>query len=176
MKSRRPNKERDTANIQSLQQFLLPLLQAYAQETTDTGPLNEFIEKMGEAMDMHGPPTQLAPWQPPVDPQQQQLQQLLQQLEMKKTAAEAANKQAGAQKAMADAAATIIDSQVPGGMIDEMQHEQDLRHKEESHAQDLTHQAEQHVQMLLFNDLEGDQELKQKKEQARVRPNGGSNA
>ncbi|MCP4507034.1 MAG: hypothetical protein GY826_11665 [Fuerstiella sp.] len=163
---RRPNKERDTANIQALQQFLMPLLQQFAQDTTNTEPINEFIGQVAEAMDMQKAPVQLPPWQPPVDPQQQQIQQMLQQLEMKKTQAETTNKEAGAQKAMADAAATMIESQVPGGMIDEMKHEQELRHTEESHTQDLIHNEQQQYQDLLFADLTNDQDLAAKKQQA----------
>lgn len=180
---RRPNKERDTANIQSLQQFMLPMLQQYAQETSNTEPLNQFIEMMSEAMEMQGSPIELPPWQPPVDEEQQQMQQQQQQLEMQKTAAEAESKKAGAQKALADAAATMIDSQVPGGMIGEMKHEQALRHKEELHYQNLaigsqvheqalTQDGQSHVQMLLFNDIEGDQKLEQQKAQAKAKPTG----
>ena len=166
---RRPNKERDTANVQSLQQFLLPILQTFAQATGDTGPLNKLIAMSSEAMELHGDPIELPPWQPPVDPQQQELQQQMQQLEMAKTAAEAEAKKAGAQKSMADAAATMIESQVPGGMIGEMKHEQDLRHKEDLHELQMSHETDKSIQKLLFGELEGEQRIDQAEDQAEAR-------
>jgi len=161
---RRPNKERDTANVQALQQFLLPALQQYAQSTTDTKPINQLIEMMSEAMELAGEPIQLPPWQPPVNEEQQQIQQQSQQLDMQKTAAETEAKNAAAKKAMADAAATMIKTQIPGGMIGEMEHEQNMRQKEELHEQLLAHDGQNQIQMLLFNDAQGKQKLKEGKQ------------
>ena len=179
---RRPNKERDTANIQSLQQYLLPMLQVFAQETGNTEPLNVFLSQMGEAMDMHEPPAELPEWRPPVDPEQQQIQQEQQQVEhqlatadaqaeiqrktaeaaskeadAQKKAAEAVAKQADAQKTMIDATAAMVETQVPTRVLGEIKHQQDLRHAEETHQQNLAHKEQEQVQGLLFTAQENNQ-------------------
>jgi len=83
---------------------------------------------------------------------------------MQKTAAETEAKNAAAKKAMADAAATMIKTQIPGGMIGEMEHEQNMRQKEELHEQLLAHDGQNQIQMLLFNDAQGKQKLKEGKQ------------
>ena len=158
---RRPDKERDTANVQGMQQYWLPFLADYAKTTSDTGPINGFLDKMGDAMEMDTKPFHLPPWQPPTDPEQQQLQQQSQQLELQKLGAEVEDKQAGAlqkqataQKAMVDAAATMADSSIGADDVKEMTHEQKLRHVEEQHTQKIIHDQEAHVQQLLFQESE----------------------
>jgi len=158
---RKPDKERDTANVQSLQQYWLPTLTQYAQQTGNTEPVNGFLDAIGEAMEMDTSEFHVPPWQPPVDPQQQQIQEAMQQLEMQKTAAEvedkkagATQKQASAQKAMVDAAATMVDANMNDGDVREMEHEQKIRQKEEEHDQGMLHTQESHVQKLLFEETE----------------------
>lgn len=155
----RPNKERDTANTQSTLQYVLPLAQQYAQETGDTGPLNNYLEQVGESMEMQEPPLQLPPWQPKPDPQQQAMAEADQQLELRKKAAEAGHKEAQAQKTLVDAAATAQDSQIPGGVIGEMRHEADIRRAEETHQQKLLHNEQDQVQELIHTSLEHEQEM-----------------
>ena len=156
---RRPDKERDTANTQAMQQYLLPVFQQFAQQTGDTGPFNGFIDKMGESMEMDVQEFHLPPWRPPQDPEQAQHQQAMHQLEMEKTSAEVEDKkasttqrQAAAQKAMVEAAATMVDAGIGNSEVQEMEHEQDIRQKEETHRQSLLHRQEDHVQQLLFGE------------------------
>ncbi|MCP4166517.1 MAG: hypothetical protein GY759_11565 [Chloroflexi bacterium] len=158
---RKPDKERDTANVQSLQQYLLPTLTQFAQQTGNTDPHNRFLDAIGKAMEMETEEFHLPPWKPPVDEQQQQMQQQMQQLEMAKTAAEVEDKKAGAtqkqataQKSMVDAAATMADSVVNNGDVREMEHEQRIRQREEEHDQGMIHNQETHVQKLLFEETE----------------------
>jgi len=171
---RRPNKERDTANIQSLQQFLMPLLQQFARETGNTDPLNEFGKLLGEAMDMPESPINLPEWKPQADPEQQQAAKADQEAELRKKAADAAAKEAAAKKQTVEAAATAMEMQIPGAFIGEMQHEQELRHKEEGHEQDLIHEEQTQIQRLLFDDAENSLDLKAKKDASSVSSNGKS--
>jgi len=158
---RKPDKERDTANIQSLQQYHMPTLTQFAQQTGNSDPYNGFLDAIGKATEMETKDFHLPPWTPPVDPEQQQLQQQMQQLEMAKTAAEVEDKKAGAgqkqataQKAMVDAAATMAESVVNNGDVREMEHEQKIRQREEEHDQGMIHNQESHVQKLLFEETE----------------------
>ena len=162
---RRPNKERDTANIQTLQQFLLPTLTKFAETTGDTQPFNKFMEMIGDAMELEGDPIELPPWQPPVDPQQAEIQKQVQQLEMGKTAAETQHKEASASKAIADAVAKMHEVQQPaGGLINELKHEQEIRHKEDTHAQNMIQSDQEFIQGLLFADMQNEQDLEAKEE------------
>lgn|GEM_PF-1519456 len=176
----RPNKERDTANMQAMQQYLLPLLQQFAQETGDTGPLNDFLARLGDAMEMSEAPTQLPEWKPPVDEQQQQIQQQMQQLELQKLQSENAAKQAAAQKSQADAGKVQVDTQksmvdtgkshaetqkiatdtaiaiqehqIPNRILGELTHQTDLRHKEEAHLQQLEHAEQDQIQDIFHTE------------------------
>jgi len=155
----RPNKERDTANTQALLQYILPMAQQYAQEVGDATPLNDYLELVGESMDMAQPPIQFPPWQPQPDPQQQAIAQAAQQLDLRKKAAEAGHKEAQAQKTMVDAAVSVQESQIPGGVIGEMKHEAEIRRAEEAHQQQLLHKEQDQVQDLVHTSLEHELEM-----------------
>lgn len=177
---RRPNRERDTANAQSMQQYLLPLLQNYGQTTTNTEPLNGFLQTLGESMEMDMTPFMLPPWTPPApDPQQQQMMQAAQESEIKETAASAEQKLAQAAKAKADALVAMSSiGQGEGGEEQqedlglEMTHLQKLRHAQEMHEQKLQAEQAKMVQGLLFKEAEAnlnyeirEEELQQKKKE-----------
>jgi len=135
---RRPNKERDTANIQSLQQWYLPLAQSYAMATTDTTPLNAILSLVGESIEMDTDDLQMESWQPPPpDEQQQQLQQISQQTELQKTQSEVERNKSAAMQAQANAAKIMQESVIAPQVMGEMVHEQELRHSEENHILDL---------------------------------------
>ena len=169
----RPNKTRDTANIQSLQQYLMPLLQRFAQETGNTGPLNEFFEKIADAMDMSEPPAQLPDWRPPVDQQQEQIQQMSQQVQLEKEKAEAMFKQASAQKAIVDAglgqartqdtqvdtAIKVAEHAIPKQLLEEESHQSRIRREDEEHYQSLEHKQQDHALDLFFNAEKADAEI-----------------
>ena len=169
----RPNKTRDTANIQSLQQYLMPLLQRFAQETGNSGPLNEFFEKIADAMDMSEPPVQLPDWRPPVDQQQEQIQQMSQQVQLEKEKAEAMFKQASAQKAIVDAglgqartqdtqvdtAIKVAEHAIPKQLLEEESHQSRIRREDEEHYQSLEHKQQDHALDLFFNAEKADAEI-----------------
>jgi len=163
---RRPNHERDTANVQALQQYITPLLQMYAQETGKTEPLRNFLELVSDAMEM--PSLQkvargLDQWRPPVDEQQQQLMQAQQEAEIQQTQSDAAQKQAAAKKFSAEAVAKIAEIGQGEGQVEdpmqaikakELEFRQSLMHKQEDHQQKLIGNQELLVQKLLFNEAE----------------------
>tara|TARA_Y100000593_G_scaffold92503_1_gene184354 strand:- start:12614 stop:15388 length:2775 start_codon:yes stop_codon:yes gene_type:complete len=80
--ARKPNKARDTQNIQQAMQILFPELSKHADVTTDTAPLNKFLSLWADTveLDIDGMltdnrlPMQFQPWF-----QQQQQQQMQQQ-------------------------------------------------------------------------------------------------
>jgi len=85
--SRKPNRQRDSANLNQAIGWVLPVLQQYAQLTGDSNPLNAYFEKWGEAADMDMSGLAMGPWKPEPpemtpEMQQQQQQQQQQQAEM----------------------------------------------------------------------------------------------
>jgi hypothetical protein len=77
--TRKPNKAREVANLEQMVPALLPVLQGYAQATTNTGPLNELIKRMFASLEMDGAGLQMGPLQPPPPPPEQMQQQQQQQ-------------------------------------------------------------------------------------------------
>jgi hypothetical protein len=142
---RRPNKETDTANIQSLQQYWLPLCAQYAQQTGNTDPLNALLDRIGEATEMDTSGFMLPPWQPPEDPEQKQLAQAAAMAEVEKNAATAEKQRASAQKDIASAIETMTTSGISDGFAAEGEHVQELRHREELHNQELRHNEDEAV-------------------------------
>ncbi len=144
---RRPDKERDTANIQSMQQWWLPIAHQYAQTTTRTEPINAMLDLAGEAIDMDVQSLHLPAWTPPPPtPEQQQLQQAAQQAEVEKIQADAQKSAAAAQKSQADAAMVVQEHIMPAQILGEAEHAQGLRHTEENHLLELAH-TEQKFQL-----------------------------
>lgn len=156
---RRPNKERDTANIQALQQYVLPVLTQYGQMTGNYDPFNGMLESIGDAIETDTTRFQI----PGPTPEEQQLQQvqaqlsqMASQLNLQRTEAETQQKLAQAQKAMTDAQVAIHSAGMDGT---ESQQDQKLRHNEELHDQKLIHEQEKQTQQLLFS--ESDMQMKE---------------
>ena len=57
MDMRRPSREKDIADLNSLAPFYLPIVQVYSQMTGDEKPLNAFLHRFATAMQMRNPKT-----------------------------------------------------------------------------------------------------------------------
>lgn len=111
--ARKPNKQRDSQNMQSALPVLVPELSKHADVTGDTGPINAFIKQWGDAQDFDITGFQMGPRVPQAPPpEQQQMQQQMQQLEAGKLQAEIAKTNADAQKTMAEAGSSGNDLQL----------------------------------------------------------------
>ena len=181
---RKPNKDREAANMQQVMQPALAVLQQYAQATSDTGPLNELFMQFGDSIDKDMRRLQIGPWQPPPPPpeiqQQQQMemqmqmqqQQQQQQLEQMKMQAEVEQNQVKTQqlmaKAQADAAkAQIAEQQKMANQVEaearlrseQASARQRLRSSEESHDQKTRHAEEIHDQRFRHSESEHRQDI-----------------
>lgn len=105
MDMRRPSREKDIADLNSLAPFYLPIVQVYAQMTGDEKPLNAFLHRFATAMQMRNPEDlYFGPWQQKPDPAIQQQQEQMLQLEAGKTQAEI-------EEIKAKTAARLVDAQ-----------------------------------------------------------------
>ena len=93
---RKPDKARETANIQNLVPQVMPMISQIAVERGDFTQFNAILQSLDDAMEQD-----LSTWKIPAtqpDPAQQQLQEQMQQLEAEKIAAEADAKRADAEQ------------------------------------------------------------------------------
>lgn len=142
---RRPDKETDTANIQSLQQWWLPIVHQFAVQTQDTDPINNLLALIGEAIDMDTSELSLPAWAPPPpSPEQQQMQQQQMAAELEKLQSESAKNQATAGATEVEAQKVLIDSVISPMQQKETEQLQDLRHAEENHLLKLAHMEQEH--------------------------------
>lgn len=69
--ARKPNKDRDVANLNAALPIFLPLLQQYAMTSGNTQPLNTLLERWGEANDMDVQDMLIPNWIPMMMPGQE---------------------------------------------------------------------------------------------------------
>lgn len=91
----RPNKAHDAQQLLAMQQYLIPVLAGHAAQYNDPGPLNGFIQAIGDATEIDVSKFELPAPQP--DETQQQIQQAQVEAQLHKTQAEALKLQAEAQ-------------------------------------------------------------------------------
>lgn len=154
---RKPDKQKDLADIQAVMQALMPFAQVHAQQTGDVSTINQIMEKLCDALNMETP-IQFAPMTPP--PEAQQQQQRAAEAEVQETEASARLKDAQAQAAMegvqGEAAKAELDlhvaetkmqmdaaSQQQKMALDAQAQEQKLQFEREKAAMDMQRSAQE---------------------------------
>lgn len=183
--AKKPNKARDTENMQALTQNLLPLLAQYAAASRDTKPFNGFLKLMSDAMDQDLSAMQLGEQWPPEDQgqqheaemaqqemqmqqegHQQELAQGQQELQIKQQEAEmkmqleAMKLQAQERKMELDAQAQQQDLQ-----FKQAQGQMDMQVKAQTAQQDMELSRVQGAQQIALTEAQGKQQLQQAKAQ-----------
>ena len=156
--ARKPNKMRETQNIQQAMQVIFPILEKHADVTTDTEPLNKLLEIWGKATDFEvdgllAPqrlPMQFQPW---FKEQQQQEQQQQQQGEQQAQQAEQqAQQQAQQQEQQLEQAKLQLQQmQVQGKMQAEQMKAQVDMAKGQQDAQIQASKAQQEMQKEMMS-------------------------
>lgn len=115
--ARKPNKQREVANLEQVTPLLMPVLQNYMQVTTDTKPVMWLISRVADALELDLAGLQLGQMVPPPPPPQvQQQQQAEQQAAQQQQQMEMAAKQADVQAKQTVAAQKIQQAQVEHAM------------------------------------------------------------
>jgi len=183
---RKPNKDRDVANVNEMLPQLLPQLTAYAQATGDTDPINAMVRQWGDAIDQDVSGIQLGQWtpeQPQQDPNQIAQQQHEMEMQQREHEQAVEQNQQQHEMQMAQAQATLqqtqVDAQVQqqNAQTQQAQMEGDLMAKREQMKLDalgqilkLQQQHEAHAQKLDQNDQAHQQKLVQQKQAAKAKP------
>lgn len=66
--ARKPNKDRDVANISQALPIFMPVLQQYATTTGDSRPINIMLRQWADANDFEAKGLEVGPWMPPMPP------------------------------------------------------------------------------------------------------------
>ena len=143
----KPNRDKDLKDLETIGQWLLPVLQQYAMTTGDPNPLNGFLAKYAEAKQIRDPSSLLmGNWAPPPDPAIQQAQQQQLQLDAEQTAAQT-------EEIRAKTVGRLIDAQFKAGGAsaqqrqkmtwDQLFNAQKMRMQDEAHLQKMVHLQEQ---------------------------------
>ncbi len=181
--ARKPNKNRDHANLQNMSQYMLAELSKHADITGDTAALNGFIKALGETMDQDVSEWEMGPrQQSPPDPQVMELQQQQQQMEMGKAQAELQGKQLDVDIKSIELAIKQAESQKDAGdsqielakkQLDlEFENERriaELEHADDKHIQDLEHAEDSHEQSMDIKDEMTELEFEKAREEARIK-------
>ena len=183
---RKPNKERDVANINEMLPQLLPQLTAYAQATGDTNPINAMVQAWGEAIDQDVSGFKLGEWtpeQPPEDPNQIAQQQHEMEMQQREHEQQVEQNQQQHEMAMAQSAADLQQRQADtearqrDAEAKQAQVQGDLMAKQEQLKLDalgqilkLHQQHDAHQQSMEQSDQSHKQKLVQQKQAAQAKP------
>jgi len=154
--TRRPNKDRDVANINSFGQQFGQALSQYALQTGQVQTLNGLMRKWGEASDMDVEELMLQP-PPQPDPQQMmemQRQQMQQQMQMQQQqmqfqqSLKKAEMEAGVQRKQAETQAKMQLERlknVDAMQMDQSEHSQEMTQDQQQHRLDMTQAEQEHT-------------------------------
>jgi hypothetical protein len=166
---RRPNKDRDIANINQAIAVWLPIAAQAAAAGGDYGPVNTMMDKWGKAADMDMSGIAIQPPQP--DPMVQQMQQQQMQLEMAKLQADVQKTQMDAQAKQAEVQLKQQMGQVQLAMqgqkmqLDAAAQQQKIQLDAQAKQTDMALRSEQHQLELEAGTVQANQDLRQDQQQ-----------
>ncbi len=157
--ARKPNREKDAANMQQAMQVLGPLVTQYAQMTGDNNPLNALIEDWAKSIELADPERYLLrqPMLPPPDPSAEIAAQEG-QMEMQLKQQESEIKQ---QEAQLESQARIEEL-----LMGREEHRQEMGQDQAVARQELRQSASAHAQTMRQDKAKGELALKLQKQKA----------
>lgn len=144
---KRPNRDKDMADLEMIAPFMIPAAMKYAELTGDEKVLNAFLARYGESAQIKDiQDFYFGPWRPAPDEATMQAQQQLAMLESQKLAAETEETKAKTVARLVDAQYKQQGAAAPASQKmqwNEMFNQQKVRMQEEAHLQKLVHLQEQ---------------------------------
>jgi len=146
---RRPNRDRDLANLMQVFQHWMSLIQQYGSQTGDYTPANGIMEMWGEMHDQDMEKVFIPP--PQEDEQQQQMQQQQMQMEQMKMQMEMEKGQTEIEKAKIELQGKMIDAQVKQatGGIDVAGKQMELQFDQSKGEQEMAQDQMRHLLDML---------------------------
>lgn len=121
----RPNKERDSAMLDRMQQVFVPIFAGFLAQHNNPKPINGFLKSIAEATDIDVTPFMIPELEP--DNQVVAMQQAMQQAELEKTQADAAKTMAEAQNIGQQGQVAQQDAQIKA---QQAEHQMSLKERE----------------------------------------------
>jgi hypothetical protein len=165
--AKKPNRDREVANINEAMPFMIPAMQAREQMTMDFQPLNNFFRRWGKTveMDVEGMLHQNPP-PPQEDDTQQRMAEQEMQMEREKHQMDQQAQQAKLQ----------MDQQKHGQDLgqDQQKHGQEMTQDQQAHRQEMTQTREKGLQDLRLDAMKAKAQAKAQATAARNRPKQGA--
>ncbi len=175
---RRPNRDRDVANLQQVATIWLPVAMAAAQASGNFEPVNGMMTKWGEMHDQDMASMMI----PGQSEEMQQAQQQAQQLEQQKMEMEAAKMQAEIQGKQMDVQAKVMDAQIKQEtaksdlqikaaemQLDAAQQQQEMAFDAKKAEMEIQLESGKGVMQLLMERQKGQQKMQQDAQQGAVK-------
>jgi hypothetical protein len=158
---RRPDRDRDVANLQQFGQVIMPAIQAHMQATGDVTGFNGFVQKWGEYHDMRVDQFQLPPPAPPQPDPKLQIEMAKGQTDLQRGQMELQGKTLDLQGKQLELQAKELDaqSQAQGQAAEMASLQTKLLGERASHIQAMQHQAEKFQQERIQDALGFRQDL-----------------
>lgn len=188
--ARKPNRQRDSANLNQGMSWMLPVLQMYAQIKGDSAPLNAYFEKWGEAADMDMSGMQMGDWTPtPPEPppemaeQQQrmaQMEQMRSDAEMQLKQLDIESKKVDLESKMAALQGTGLDFEMEQAkqqqslQNDQMTQQMNLQYESDKQNQDLEYRQQLNALNLDAKQMDALLKLKAAQDMAKVKTNAAT--
>lgn len=169
--ARKPNKQREAQNINTVLPVMFPELSKQADITGDTEPLNALIRMWGKAIDMDVKDMLMGPRAPEPSEEQMAAEQQAQQMEMAKQQAEIEGKQMDAQSKAMDLAIKQQMAQEEAkkaqldAALDLQRHQQALGFDLDKHKVDMATNLEDHKLGMLIQRQKHEQQMAQARAQ-----------
>jgi hypothetical protein len=168
---RRPNRERDLQNLQTLAQQAVAAFMEYAGQSGNWEPLNNFFAATFKAMEVPFSGMRMEPFQPQPDPELQQKQEIEQQKlqgDLAKTKADIEAKLVDLETKMMLAELKARESQQKL-LLDAVSHQQEMEQDQQRHALDMRMQAATAAQGLMVSRAQGEEKIRSQREMAKAK-------
>lgn len=194
---RRPNRDRDIGNYQTVLAQFMPIVQQYGQSSGNYEPFNYLMQKWAEYHDADLDGAAIPSPEPPT-PEQMQRQEQLEQLQVEQLAAEVQRTQAETQAKLASAQPDLAEQMKVQAELErdsvkaqaelqlqQVESEQDLAIKQRTaemtllqdaarHEQEMQQDRERHAQEMILNKQKADAAIQQAKAMAAAKPKPAS--
>lgn len=180
---RRPNRERDLQNLQTLSQQAMQVFLQFAESNGDWEPMNNFLDSMFKSMEQPFTGMRMEPGEPdPMVQQQQQLEMQKLQMESAKLQADAESRQMDAAEKQADMEADAVESELrlreqqQGMQLEAAAKTQGMLFDRADHQLDMMQSREKFIQEREQAEAEGQQKIRLMRAQAAAKPKTNGSA
>lgn len=175
---RRPNRERDLQNLQTLAQQAVAAFMEYAGQSGNWEPLNNFFSATFKAMEVPFAGMRMEPFQPQPDPEMEQkaaLEQQKAQIAEQKLQGDLAKVDADIEAKRVDVESKVMLAELKAResqqklLFDAVSHQQEMQQDQQRHALDMRTQAATAAQGLMVSRAQGAEKIRSQKAMSKAK-------